>query len=65
MKYQNALIVKYLQPVISVYTIKNIILVKKLKNIVENLRHIAFVIYSIFKKKDINKLQKHTILHIK
>ena len=45
--------------------VENAILVRKLSNIVENLLNNAFVMHTAFEKKDINALQKHTVLNLK
>lgn len=47
---------KYLQSIIFVYIVENIILTRKLKKIVENILNITFLIYVFFEKKDNNVL---------
>ena len=65
MKSLNALIIKYFQLILFVYRVKNAILVKKLKNKVRNALNNAFMMHIVFAKRNVNILQKHTILNIK
>lgn len=65
MKNLNILIIKYLQSIVFIYKIKNTIFLKKYRNIIRKLLNNTFIIYIIFKKKDINILQKHIIFNIK
>ena len=65
MKNLNTLIVKHLQPVVFVYVVENVVLVRKLTKTVGNTLNIAFVMHAAFEKKVVNALQKHTLLDIK
>lgn len=51
MKSLNTLIIKYFYLIIFIYIVKNLIFVKKLKNIIKNVLDIIFVMNNIFKKR--------------
>lgn len=64
-KSPNTLIVQLLEPVEFIYKVKKAIFVKRLSSIVENIQNKEFEIHVIFKKINVNILQKSIMYNIK